>query len=282
MNPTSVELTYEDAITFYLSYLTDLAVTQLEEEKKIGSRYVKRRFTLPWWKDERQRRWGAALMARVLARAQIAADTFHGRWKEGIPVSEVKAVLKLAAGHDDRLTWLLDRSGGENRQDGDDRVDALATMGGGLEALAAASGRVWTHKSVRARELMLVVDVGAGTTDLSLFLVVQDGRKRRAFPVAPGGTAIRQAGDSLDSRLLEQLLNRAHIGEDPELRERMRAGLRLKGVRRIEGDAVPGGRRRRDPGERRTRGVDPEGFPGVGGREGFRGRHMPRDRGSVG
>lgn len=230
VNPTSVELTYEDAITFYLSYLTDLAVTQLEE--KIGSRYVKRRFTLPWWRDERQRRWGAALMARVLARAQIAADTFHGRWKEGIPVSEVKAVLKLAAGHDDRLTWLLDRRGGENRQDGDDRVDALTTMGGGLEALAAASGRVWTDKP--DRELMLVVDVGAGTTDLSLFWVVQDGGKRRAFPVVPGGTAIRQAGDSLDSRLLEQLLNRAHIGEDPALRERMGAGLRLKGVRRMK------------------------------------------------
>lgn len=230
VNPTSVELTYEDAITFYLSYLTDLAVTQLEE--KIGFRYVKRRFTLPWWKDERQRRWGAALMARVLARAQVAADTFHGQWKEGIPVSEVKAVLKLAAGHDDRLTWLLDRSGGENRQDGNDRVDALATMGGGLEALAAASGRVWTDKP--DRKLMLVVDVGAGTTDLSLFWVVQDGGSGRAFPVVPGGAAIRQAGDSLDSRLLEQLLNQAHIGEDPELRERMRAGLRLKGVRRMK------------------------------------------------
>ena len=230
VNPTSVDLTYEDAITFYLSYLTDLAVTKLEE--RIGSRYVKRRFTLPWWKDERQRRWGAAFMARALARAQIVADTFRGRWKDGIPASEVKAVLKLAAEHDDRLTWLLDRSDGE--QVGGGRVDetALASAGGGLEALAAAGSRVWTDKS--ARELMLVVDVGAGTTDLSLFLVVQRGRKRTAFPVAPGGTAIRQAGDSLDSRLLEQLLNRAHVGEDDALRERMRAGLRLKGVRRMK------------------------------------------------
>lgn len=230
VNPTSVDLTYEDAITFYLSYLTDLAVTKLEEE--IGSRYVKRRFTLPWWKDERQRRWGAAFMARALARAQIVADTFRGRWKDGIPASEVKAVLKLAAEHDDRLTWLLDRSGGE--QVGGGRVDetALASAGGGLEALAAAGSRVWTDKS--ARELMLVVDVGAGTTDLSLFLVVQRGRKRTAFPVTPGGTAIRQAGDSLDSRLLEQLLNQAHVGEDDALRERMRAGLRLKGVRRMK------------------------------------------------
>lgn len=230
VNPTSVDLTYEDAITFYLSYLTDLAVTKLEEE--IGSRYVKRRFTLPWWKDERQRRWGAAFMARALARAQIVADTFRGRWKDGIPASEVKAVLKLAAEHDDRLTWLLDRS--DRGQVGGGRVDetTLASAGGGLEALAAASGRVWTDKS--ARELMLVVDVGAGTTDLSLFLVVQRGRKRPAFPVAPGGTAIRQAGDSLDSRLLEQLLNKAHVGEDDALRERMRAGLRLKGVRKMK------------------------------------------------
>ena len=223
MNPTAVELTYEDAITFYLAYLTDLAVTQLE--RKLGARYVKRRFTLPWWKDERQRQWGAELMARSLARAQIVADTFRARWREGLHVSEVKAVLKLAAKHHDRLHWLLDCSDRENDV-------TLATWGGSLEALAAASGRVWTVKS--ARELMLVVDVGAGTTDLTLFLVVQHEQKRRAFPVWPGGTAVRQAGDSLDSRLLEQLLDRAHLGEDSDLRERMGEGLRLKGVRQMK------------------------------------------------
>ena len=174
---------------------------------------------------ERQRQWGAELMARSLVNAQIVADTFRGRWREGIHVSEVKAVLKLAAEHSDRLHWMLDRSNRENEV-------ALATWGGGLESLAAASGRVWTVKS--ARELMLVVDIGAGTTDLSLFLVVQHEQKRRAFPVWPGGTAIRQAGDSLDSRLLEQLLDRAHLGEDPDLRERMREGLRLKGVRQMK------------------------------------------------
>ena len=222
MNPTPVELTYEEAITFYLAYLTDLAVTELES--KIGARYVKRRFTLPWWKDERQRRWGSELMARALVRAQIVADTFRGRWQEGIPVSEVKAVLNLAAEHDDRLMWLLDRRDGETVE--------LAAWGGCLEALAAASGRVWTVKS--ARELMLVVDVGAGTTDLSLFLVVQREQTRRAFPVWPGGTAVRQAGDSLDSLLLEQLLDRAHLGEALDLRKRMNEGLRLKGVRQMK------------------------------------------------
>ena len=222
VNPTSVKPTYLEAITFYLGYLTDLAVIQLEE--RIGARYVKRRFTLPWWKEERQRNWGAELIAHALVRAQMLADTFRGRWNGGIHVEEVKAVLGLAAQYDDRLMWLLDRNDSEN-------VAPLARWGSGLEALAAASGRVWADRS--ARELMLVVDVGAGTTDLSLFLVVQ-AQKRKAFPVLPCGVAVKQAGDSLDSRLLEELLNKAHVGEDPRVRERMRDGLRLRGVRQIK------------------------------------------------
>ena len=225
VNPTDTRLTYQEAITFYLAYLTDLAVTRLAE--RIGTRYVKRRFTLPWWKDEGQRRWGAELMGRALVRAQIVADTFRGRWKEGIPVSEVSAVLELAAGYEEGLMWLLDRN------DRDD-APAAARWGSGLEALAAASARVWTEASVR--ELTLVVDVGAGTTDLSLFLVVQDGQKgkRKALPVAPCGVAVRQAGDSLDSRLVDELLDSAHVGGNPDVRKRLADGLMLRDVRRMK------------------------------------------------
>ncbi len=68
LNPSGVRLTYDDAITFYLSYLTDLACSELEGLKL--SRYVKRRFTLPWWRPE-QRRCASRLLAERLARAQV-------------------------------------------------------------------------------------------------------------------------------------------------------------------------------------------------------------------
>ena len=107
VNPTSVKLTYEDVITFYLAYLTDLATTELES--KIGTRYVKRRFTLPWW-EKNQRRWATELLSQSLARAQVLADTFHGKWHEGIHAADLKSVLNQTTQYNSRLTWLLARA----------------------------------------------------------------------------------------------------------------------------------------------------------------------------
>ena len=180
VDPTST-LTYSDVITFYLAYLTDLATTALAD--LLGTRYVRRRFTVPWWTPE-QRRWAGDWLAKSLMRAQLLADTFHGKWREGIHVDVIKRSLVHAATHDGQLTWML----------------AAESTNGILEALAAASARLWNDKS--ASEVMLVVDVGAGTTDLSLFWVVQrNGEFHRAWPVMPCGTAIRQAGDTLDGNL---------------------------------------------------------------------------------
>ena len=160
LNPiSSTPLTYRDAITFYLAYLTDLAATELEA--KIGTRYVRRRFTVPWWK-EAQRKWAESFIAQVLIRAQVVADTFHGKWRKGIHVSEVEGVLRRAASLDDRLMWLLDRG----QESGEGSASAPRARGI-LEALAAASGRISKDP---ARGLMLVVDVGAGTYGRVTFL----------------------------------------------------------------------------------------------------------------
>lgn len=111
----------------------------------------------------------------------------------------------------------------------DDRADWTQ---GRLEALAAASARLWNDGS--ARNLMLVVDVGAGTTDLSLFWVVQrEAKFYRAWPVAGADAGIRQAGDTLDRLLVEALLRKAGLGPD-ETGDRARRGLRRKGVRRLK------------------------------------------------
>ncbi len=190
IDPTS-KLTYSDAIVCYLSYLTDLATTELERDQRVKTRYVRRRFTLPWWKKE-QRQWAAETLTKSLIRAQLVADTFHGKWREGIHVDQIKCALEAAAKYDERLAWMV----------------LSEPADGVLEALAAASARVITDRS--ARDLMLVVDVGAGTTDLSLFWVVQQADENghssqfeRAWPIVPCGTAIRQAGDTLDSLLVQ-------------------------------------------------------------------------------
>jgi len=98
-----------------------------------------------------------------------------------------------------------------------------------LEPLAAGSARVWKDDLRHlSRQLVFVVDVGAGTTDLSLFWVVQQPGDRRALPVTPGAAAIRMAGDQLDSALLFQLEERAHLGGDESLQRRVRGALALE------------------------------------------------------
>ena len=213
IDPTST-LTYLDVITFYLAYLTDLATTELEHFTQ--TRYVQRRFTLPWWTKE-QRRWAGDLLTKCLVRAQLLADTFHGRWREGIHVDQVKHALRDAAAHDEQLMWML----------------ASESNAGVLEALAAASTRLWTDRY--AREVMLVVDVGAGTTDLSLFWVVQSQETfHRAWPIEPCGTAIRQAGDMLDSLLVAELLRKADLGADSALKKRVSDSLYRGSVRQLK------------------------------------------------
>ena len=223
INPTSVKLTYEDVVTFYLGYLTDLVTSELALNSKIGTRYLRRRFTLPCW-EATQRQRGGELLSRSLARAQVLADTFQGKWQQGIPAGALKSVLDHTAQYDSKLTWL---------------IAPESARQGVLEPVAAASGRVWSDRD--ARDLMLVVDVGAGTTDFSLFYITQNlnrqdtqQEKRRAFVVMPCSRTINEAGNALDSHLVEELLNRARPEEDPNWRGQMRGDLYFRGVRQLK------------------------------------------------
>jgi molecular chaperone HscA len=217
VDPTST-LTYADVITIYLAYLTDLATTAIA--RRVGTRYVLRRFTVPCWQST-QRGWAAELLGKSLLRAQLLADTFRDRWRDGIPVEQVAHAVRAAAAHDGELTRLATT----------ESDDVTHWSRGSLEALGAASARVWRDRF--ARDLMLVVDVGAGTTDLSLFWVVQDGESHRAFPIVNGNSGIREAGDTIDRLLVEALLRKAGLGVD-ETGKRARRGLRRKGVRRMK------------------------------------------------
>ena len=228
IDPTST-LTYSDAILIYIAYLTDLATTELERDERVNTRYVRRRFTLPWW-NEKRRRCAAGFLSKSLILAQLLADTFHGKWHSGIHVDEIKSTLRDAAAHSEHLSWIV----------------MTEPEGGVLEALAAASARVQNDRY--ARDLMVVVDVGAGTTDISLFWVVQQippdrqqvrspeefASRGRAWPIQPCGTATSQAGDRLDRLLVDELIKKANLGADWALRERVRKNLFREDVRHLK------------------------------------------------
>ena len=213
INPTTVTLTHRDAICFFFAYLTDLIGQELESAHKL-SRYTRRRFTIPAWPDA-QRSWSNAELRTLVARAQVLADTFRGRWSEGIFVKDVKEAIRIASQHDSTLLRLLD-------------PELINAEYGISEPMAAGSGRIRIDHSTR--NLVLIVDVGAGTTDFGLFLVNYE--KRTAFPVEPKSAAIRMAGDHIDNLLVEFIISKAAGHPDRLTRERINLNLRRSGIRR--------------------------------------------------
>jgi len=186
INPTETDISGGDLIRLYLAYLTDLACSALEE--KGLSRYTIRRFARPCWEEERKR-WAEPLQKSLLAQAQILADTFHGRWLDGIPLNEAnEALAQIRELPLERHfpEYLIDR--------------------GIPEPVAAAASLM--IKDEPQRKLFMVMDVGAGTTDFGLFLMQENpDRGVCSIRIIPGTIQyLQQAGNRVDDYLKKYIL----------------------------------------------------------------------------
>lgn len=178
INPTTTPISEGELITLYLGYLTGLAVAELEAQGY--SRYTSRRFARPCWSDDRNR-WAEPLLRRMLAQAQILADTFDGRWQSGIPVVEAKMALSKLRELATFPDYLLDQ--------------------GIPEPVAAAASLMLRDEA--QREIFMVVDVGAGTTDFGVFLLQNNPDKDVCLTRIIPGTIeyLPQAGNLVDDLL---------------------------------------------------------------------------------
>lgn len=178
INPSDIPMSEGEMITMYLGYLTDLTVSELEGHGY--SRYSARRFARPCWPEDRNR-WAEPLLRRMLAQAQVLADTFHDRWQDGIPLAEAKQALTKLRDLPELPDYLL----GE----------------GVPEPVAAAASLMLSDEA--QRELFLVIDVGAGTTDFGLFLLQNiPDRDICLVRIVPGTIMyLPQAGNRVDDLL---------------------------------------------------------------------------------
>lgn len=215
-NPSQVLLTYEDVICFFLAYLNDLIGSELERLSL--PRLAPRRFTLPAWPEEK-RRWAHKSLSSYLKRSQILADTFRGRWKQGIPVADFKNAVEATQALDDQLNHLLDP------------VMAKTDLGIS-EPVAAGSSRLRSDKSTR--NLVLVVDAGAGTTDFAMFWVPQTAESKNVFTIPPGSDAVKWGGDRVDEIFLDFLLSRVPGHLDPVSREKHADYFKRRSLRSLK------------------------------------------------
>jgi molecular chaperone HscA len=78
--------------------------------------------------------------------------------------------------------------------------------------------------------LILIVDVGAGTSDIGLFLV--NFATKTAIPVEPKSEALKRAGDHIDDLLVGQIIAKADGHPDPQTIARIDSALRRSSLRR--------------------------------------------------
>lgn len=210
-NPTETELSRHDTVVLYLAFLTDCALGALRREHGECNRDVPLTYTKPVF-DPKRDGWATARLRECAAAARGVADRFSGKWGEGVLVR----LLKDAAATAEPRQSLLGK-------------DTLP------EPAAAFASRVWRARVTDTRRLMMVVDVGAGTTDFAMFARSQQAKKVGLYPIAGSMTTIRVAGDSVDNALLDYLLQSASITPNHGRFEAIRADLR-RDIRLVKED----------------------------------------------
>lgn len=201
IDPTNTFTTGE-LLTLYLAFLTKATCDRLEG---MGlDRYSARRHAMPGWNDaqlETPSDAGPASMLRTkFLEAQILADSISKEdWVEGLSTGTAR-----------------------------DALDQLASLGAArllsssmqsepvLEAIAASSG---VHERfLNSRPQLLVVDVGAGTTDIGVFKIATPmNRPQLAFPYRNGMAALRRAGDNVDEILVMRASERLGLSNGSQL-----------------------------------------------------------------
>lgn len=192
-----------DLLALYLGYLTALMGERVEA---LGvGRHVLRRFAAPGWGDAQISRTTphfeavAAQLKHLLIDAQILADTLPlAAWREGLDVATARSAL-------DELALIS----------GDRRESATFVERSVLEAVAAATGV--QDRLVNQRPQVLVVDVGAGTTDIGVFKYNVNAHGAVVSAYRDGLRALRMAGNRLDDALIDLAWSKLGLASDSQL-----------------------------------------------------------------
>ncbi len=200
-NPTEIQVTYGDMVLAYLMYLTWAVNDQVEDAGY--SRYIARRFAMPCLPD-REAAEANRQMEVFLGDAQVLADSFRERVNNGLSLHEYIAAVRALRKTQRQYQFI---------------------SGPVTEPLGVANSMLSWRNSIDT--LVMVVDVGAGTSDFSLFRIRVDPESGINSSVEVEGSArgITEAGNYLDGVLIELLLRKAGLTMDSADQLRVRSSL---------------------------------------------------------
>jgi hypothetical protein len=197
-NPTSLQITYGDMVLAYLMFLTWCINHCLEGAGEPRNLY--RRFAMPCFNNSKARDVDE-ILRRMLGEAQILADTFYKNLQDCIKLDTfVEAVSKLRK----------------------QQADYPFVQQSITEPLGVAGSLVsWGEDMDTFQSLVMVVDVGAGTSDFSMYRIGFNSEtgKSIAYEVEKSSECITEAGNFLDTLLKGMILKEAGIThEHPQWR----------------------------------------------------------------
>lgn len=188
-NPTDIDITYGDLILSYLMYLTWCVNHALELLDGDYPRNIERRFAMPCLSDpavsEAEQR-----LRKYLGEAQVLADTFFTTLKDGIPLKTFMAAVQQIRA---------------------EKRDYLFVTEKISEPLGVAGSLLGSQ--TKTDMLAMVVDVGAGTTDFSLYRIAVNPERdiNTAFEVQNTACCLTEAGNYLDMLLKNTIIKETGI-----------------------------------------------------------------------
>lgn len=202
-NPTSIDVTGSDFLLAYLMFMTwttNVCVAEYDLPRNI-----KRRFAMPCFSPDMSRDV-ANKLRRLLGEAQILADTFGDRLHVGLPLIEFMEAVRLLHEKPRKYDFVTEHI---------------------TEPLGVANSLLSNEGATNS--VTLIVDIGAGTSDMSLYRLHLDSEKkiRQAFEVDGAARGIQRAGNYLDKALIELILKKADITSQHPRAVNIRCALEL-------------------------------------------------------
>ena len=204
-NPSPYRITQKEIISLYLAFLTDSALIALQEDHGEANRSLPRSYTKPVF-DHSRDDWATDTLAECAALGQVLADRFSGQWSAGISLEDLRSAFTQAAAS----PYLAN-------------VDSEFLA----EPVGAFASRIRNYApESEHRRLMMVIDVGAGTTDFAMFAAFVSDDRMRLVRIKDSVTTVRIGGDAIDDALLEFLLDKAGVTEGDARIRAIRSDLR--------------------------------------------------------
>ena len=202
-NPTPHEFTYKDIILAYLSFLT-WAISNCLKELQFPKN-LDRRFATPCLQGGLKSEVVLTL-EQLLGQAQIVSDTLGDRIDAGIDLGEFLSIVRQIRSRNDSFAFIKEN----------------------LTEPLGVAGSLVSRKSA-LNSLVMVVDVGAGTTDFSMFRLRIDPARSINTAAQLEGTVrvITEAGNHIDVLLREVILNEAKVSVKGKEYERLLNDLNL-------------------------------------------------------